>query len=453
MQAIVTSTLVLPGDRWVVTTDRDAKVRVSVLLQDQPLKGSHEIQSYCLGHRDFVTCAAALPAAGAAGGSGTLLITGGGDSAVKLWDPESGQLLSSYAAVSPEQLAAAAAAAREEGEASGDEQAVAGEGAGVGEEGGSGAGDSTAVGPSEPAAAAAADQADQQPPTRKPRKAVVPVVTISVAPSNDLVAVVVEGQREVQLLKVDAAARTLGPCVQRLALPLDFLAPSRAAFDAQGRLWLVGGPPALLTQSAHVAVAAPGGAKAGGECLLAGWRGALDYALAGQMGFIGNSSQPRLTHIPTLLSPPLPSSPHPTPCCTAPFAFITDEVLPASARAFLERRNEDEEALAAAAAAAGTTFTLQLRKREYNREEVRCVRWLWGGLCCLGAFALFDSALSVVVLAIKSVDCSASLRPPSNPLFGPLPALLYVPADCAAQGGANRQVGERQAGAHAASGG
>ncbi|GBF99623.1 tRNA (guanine-N(7)-)-methyltransferase non-catalytic subunit [Raphidocelis subcapitata] len=329
MQSIVTSALVLPTDRLVVTTDRDAKARVSV-LQEDPLLGSYQIQAYCLGHREFVAASAAVPpppggdASGPAGGA--LLLTGGGDGAVKLWDPVSGEQLGSHAAVSEEQVAAAtAAAAAAHGEEGGkDEADGGGEGGGGGDgegEGDSGGSDAEGDGGGERDAADAA-------PRRKQRRALLPVVAVAVAPSGGLAAVVVEGQREVQLLRIDAASRALGPCVQRLALPDDLLAPCRAAFDERGRLWLVGGPPVRLTQSAHVAVAAPAGEGA-----------------------------------------------------AAPFAFATDAALPAAARAFLERRVEEEEAVAAEAAAAGTTYTVQLRKRQYNprsvdsRKSTRTDRW------------------------------------------------------------------------------
>jgi tRNA (guanine-N(7)-)-methyltransferase subunit TRM82 len=278
MQAIVTSALVLPGDGLLVTTDRDAKVRVSVLPAD-PLGGSYQIQAYCMGHREFAGCAVAVPAPGGGDGParGAKLLTGGGDGAVKLWDPVSGKLLGSYGAVSEEQLAAATAVGGEEAgtggggggaeaEGDGEEEAQPQGGDDGQEEGGSGGGDDTAGGGDGDGDGDGDGGVGRQQQPYKPRKALVPVVGVALAPAGDLAAVVVEGQREVQLIKVDAAAGALGPCVQRLAVPDDVLAPCRAAFDGTGRLWLVGGPPVQATTSAHVAVAAPsagsGGARA-----------------------------------------------------------------------------------------------------------------------------------------------------------------------------------------------
>jgi tRNA (guanine-N(7)-)-methyltransferase subunit TRM82 len=274
MQSIVTAVVALPGDQLVVTTDRDAKVRVSVLQQPQPLLGSFEIQSYCLGHREFVACAAAVLAPpGAAGdgpAGGALLLTGGGDGCVKLWDPVSGQLLSSYTAATEEEAEAAAAAElvgcgeQEEGAA---EQAGASRSAleQGGDSGGEGAaGDEAAQDGADDGQQQEQEPRDQQQHQQKGRKALLPVVAIALSIGGDLAAVLVEGRREVQLVRVDAAARSLGPCLQRLALPPDVLAPCRAAFDEAGRLWLVGGPPVAVTQSAHVAVAAPA-AEGGGD--------------------------------------------------------------------------------------------------------------------------------------------------------------------------------------------
>ena len=318
-QAIVTSCLALPGDRLVVTTDRDAKVRVSA-LPAAPLEGSYEIQAYCLGHREFAACATAVPApAGAegAGGAatggpagGALLLSGGGDGAVMLWDPVSGARLGRYAAVSEEEAAAAA-------EAQAAEAAAGGGGEQQDEDKGRpSAGEEETTTAAEDGDGDDGDNDGERPHRFKQRRALVPVVAVAVAPGGGLAAVVVEGGRDVQLLRLDHAARALGPCVQRLALPGDLLAPCRVAFDDAARLWVVGGPPVKVTASAHVAVAAPGADGDGG------------------------------------------------------YAFVTPSALPAPARAFLERRSAEEEAVAAAAAAAGVSYTLQLRKRRYDPKEI-----------------------------------------------------------------------------------
>ncbi|XP_075886544.1 tRNA (guanine-N(7)-)-methyltransferase non-catalytic subunit wdr4 isoform X2 [Nelusetta ayraudi] len=72
-----------PDDRFVITSDRDEKIRVS------HLRAPHDIQSFCLGHRQFVS-ALLVPA-----GRPHLLLSGSGDGTVKLWDYKSGCRLQS----------------------------------------------------------------------------------------------------------------------------------------------------------------------------------------------------------------------------------------------------------------------------------------------------------------------------------------------------------------------
>lgn len=70
-------------DRFIVTCDRDEKIRVSLL------KSPYNIQSFCLGHQQFVS-ALLIPA-----GSSHSLLSGSGDGTVKLWDFISGGRLQS----------------------------------------------------------------------------------------------------------------------------------------------------------------------------------------------------------------------------------------------------------------------------------------------------------------------------------------------------------------------
>ncbi|KAG6509512.1 tRNA (guanine-N(7)-)-methyltransferase non-catalytic subunit wdr4-like [Zingiber officinale] len=76
-------------DRFIVSADRDFKIRVTVFPKE-PLNGAHEIQSFCLGHTDFVSCLAFVCPFGHANG---FLLSGSGDSTVRLWDFVSGTLL------------------------------------------------------------------------------------------------------------------------------------------------------------------------------------------------------------------------------------------------------------------------------------------------------------------------------------------------------------------------
>jgi tRNA (guanine-N(7)-)-methyltransferase subunit TRM82 len=54
--SVVTSLSLSADGTLLASTDRDGKVRVSV-LPENPLLGAHEIQSFAFGHTDFVSCA------------------------------------------------------------------------------------------------------------------------------------------------------------------------------------------------------------------------------------------------------------------------------------------------------------------------------------------------------------------------------------------------------------
>ncbi|KAK7843915.1 trna (guanine-n(7)-)-methyltransferase non-catalytic subunit wdr4 [Quercus suber] len=68
--SIITSLEFSPDGRFVISADRDFKIRVTVLPK-KPLDGAHEIQNYPQG----------------------FLVSGSGDSTVRLWDISSGSLL------------------------------------------------------------------------------------------------------------------------------------------------------------------------------------------------------------------------------------------------------------------------------------------------------------------------------------------------------------------------
>ncbi|KAE8299033.1 tRNA (guanine-N(7)-)-methyltransferase non-catalytic subunit wdr4 [Larimichthys crocea] len=72
-----------PDDRYVITADRDEKIRVS------HLRSPYNIQSFCLGHQQFVS-ALLVPS-----GRPRWLLSGSGDGTVKLWEYESGRKLQS----------------------------------------------------------------------------------------------------------------------------------------------------------------------------------------------------------------------------------------------------------------------------------------------------------------------------------------------------------------------
>ncbi|XP_071341437.1 tRNA (guanine-N(7)-)-methyltransferase non-catalytic subunit wdr4 isoform X2 [Trachinotus anak] len=72
-----------PDDRYIITADRDEKIRVS------HLRSPYNIQSFCLGHQQFVS-ALLVPA------QSHCLLSGSGDGTVKLWEYESGRRLQSW---------------------------------------------------------------------------------------------------------------------------------------------------------------------------------------------------------------------------------------------------------------------------------------------------------------------------------------------------------------------
>ncbi|KAL6564378.1 hypothetical protein OROMI_015828 [Orobanche minor] len=86
--SIITRLEFSPDGQYIVTADRDFKIRVT-LFPKEPLDGAHEIQCFCLGHTEFVSCLAFVNCEDYSQG---LLISGSGDSTVRLWDYTSGSL-------------------------------------------------------------------------------------------------------------------------------------------------------------------------------------------------------------------------------------------------------------------------------------------------------------------------------------------------------------------------
>ncbi|KAL6214684.1 hypothetical protein ACLB2K_014116 [Fragaria x ananassa] len=87
--SIITSLEFSPDGRFFVSADRDFKIRVNVFPK-KPLDGAHEIQSFALGHTEFVSCLAFVCTQELPQG---FLVSGSGDSTVRLWDISSGSLL------------------------------------------------------------------------------------------------------------------------------------------------------------------------------------------------------------------------------------------------------------------------------------------------------------------------------------------------------------------------
>ncbi|XP_075482702.1 uncharacterized protein LOC142522967 [Primulina tabacum] len=87
--SIITRLEFSPDGRYIVSADRDFKIRVT-LFPKNPLNGAHEIQSFCLGHTEFVSCLAFVTPPDYGQG---FLVSGSGDSTVRLWEHASGSLL------------------------------------------------------------------------------------------------------------------------------------------------------------------------------------------------------------------------------------------------------------------------------------------------------------------------------------------------------------------------
>ncbi|KFO85601.1 tRNA (guanine-N(7)-)-methyltransferase non-catalytic subunit WDR4, partial [Buceros rhinoceros silvestris] len=68
-----------PDDRYILTADRDEKIRVSLT------KAPYSIVSYCLGHREFVSKILVIP------NYPDLLVSASGDSTLRLWEYKSGE--------------------------------------------------------------------------------------------------------------------------------------------------------------------------------------------------------------------------------------------------------------------------------------------------------------------------------------------------------------------------
>ncbi|RZF48648.1 hypothetical protein LSTR_LSTR010738 [Laodelphax striatellus] len=73
--------IVSPDEQFIITCDRDEKIRVSLY------PNAYNIQTYCLGHEEFVTSLQLLPH------SQDILISTSGDGSVKLWDFKKGNLI------------------------------------------------------------------------------------------------------------------------------------------------------------------------------------------------------------------------------------------------------------------------------------------------------------------------------------------------------------------------
>ncbi|NXA39277.1 WDR4 methyltransferase, partial [Eudromia elegans] len=77
--SLLTDVALSPDDQYILTADRDEKIRVSLA------RAPHNIVSYCLGHKEFVSKIFVIP------NYPDLLLSASGDSTVRLWEYRSGK--------------------------------------------------------------------------------------------------------------------------------------------------------------------------------------------------------------------------------------------------------------------------------------------------------------------------------------------------------------------------
>ena len=87
--SVVTSISISSDERFLATTDRDSRARVT-LLPGSLTSGAFEIQSYCFGHTNFINCCSFFKQ-----NEKEVLLTGGGDGTVRMWDLMTGFELAS----------------------------------------------------------------------------------------------------------------------------------------------------------------------------------------------------------------------------------------------------------------------------------------------------------------------------------------------------------------------
>jgi tRNA (guanine-N(7)-)-methyltransferase subunit TRM82 len=86
--SVITSLTLSHDGTLLATTDRDGKVRINKMPESSPLQGCHDIQCFGFGHTDFVSCSAFLQQ-----DDNEVLISGGGDGTLRMWNKIDGSEL------------------------------------------------------------------------------------------------------------------------------------------------------------------------------------------------------------------------------------------------------------------------------------------------------------------------------------------------------------------------
>jgi WD40 repeat protein len=89
--SVITSLSLSQDGTFLASTDRDGKVRINKMPETPSLslQGCHEIQCFGFGHTDFVSCSAFVQQ-----GENEVLISGGGDGSLRMWNIIDGSELS-----------------------------------------------------------------------------------------------------------------------------------------------------------------------------------------------------------------------------------------------------------------------------------------------------------------------------------------------------------------------
>lgn len=233
--SILTSLSISHHGKYIATTDRDAKTRVSI-MPDDPLNGALDIQTFCFGHSMFVTCSAFINyhSASCGGNEKELLLTGSGDGTLRLWDFMTGRLLCTLLIgltveqdrLLREQQGGQLQLEPDPQEQQQQQQQDDDDNDGDGDDDGHGA-DTTTNGEAKEGTAAI-----------KP----TPVLTIQPTPDGAHVLVTLDGDPAVRLVSINFEEETMTLHEQMLSLPSLPIISDMCLDPSSNLFWMIGGP-------------------------------------------------------------------------------------------------------------------------------------------------------------------------------------------------------------------